>query len=143
MTALQASRLRHWRHCCCWRGIFTSAGTRCPRGCVSRFSPTLCADWGRRILDWHFRPIAALTFLLSNSLQRALRTSRTQAEQLRELALSLDVRVQEQTSALLEQSREAAVLFCVTINGLHRNQIVVRISALLRRNRIKSVSQLW
>ncbi len=57
-----------------------------------------------------FWTVAALTYLLSNGMQRALGSSRTQAEQLRELAASLDARVQKQTSELLEQSREAAVM---------------------------------
>ncbi len=57
-----------------------------------------------------FWTIAALTFLLASSMQRALKATRAQAEQLRELAASLDARVQEQTSELLEQSRETAVM---------------------------------
>lgn len=57
-----------------------------------------------------FWTIAALTYLLSNSLQRALKSSRAQAEQLRELSASLEARVQKQTSELLEQSRETAII---------------------------------
>ena len=57
-----------------------------------------------------FWMIAALTYLLASSMQRALKATRTQAEQLRELAASLDARVQKQTSELLQQSRETAVM---------------------------------
>ncbi len=57
-----------------------------------------------------FWTIAALTYILSNSLQRALNATRAQARELRELSDSLEARVQQQTAALLEQSRETAVM---------------------------------
>lgn len=57
-----------------------------------------------------FWTVAALTYLLSSGMQRALKSSRAQAEQLRELASSLDARVQEQTAILVQQSSQAAVL---------------------------------
>lgn len=57
-----------------------------------------------------FWTVAALTYLLSSSLQRTLQASRAQAEQLRELSASLEARVQKQTSELLQQSRDTAVM---------------------------------
>lgn len=56
-----------------------------------------------------FWTIAALTYLLASNMQNALKSSRAQSAQLRELSTSLEARVQKQTSELLEQSREAAV----------------------------------
>lgn len=57
-----------------------------------------------------FWTIAALTYLLANNLQRSLKQSRAQATQLQEFSAQLEARVQQQTSKLLEQSRDAAVL---------------------------------
>jgi signal transduction histidine kinase len=57
-----------------------------------------------------FWTIAALTYLLANNLQRALKASRAQAKQLREFSAQLEERVQQQTAKLVEQSRDAAVL---------------------------------
>ncbi len=57
-----------------------------------------------------FWMIAALTYLLASGLQRTLRSSRAQAEALRELSAQLEQRVKQQTAELLEQSREAARL---------------------------------
>jgi signal transduction histidine kinase len=57
-----------------------------------------------------FATVAALTWLLAGSLQRALRQSRAQAEALQELSAQLEARVETQTARLLDQEREAATL---------------------------------
>jgi signal transduction histidine kinase len=57
-----------------------------------------------------FWSVAALTWLLANGLQRALKTSYAHAAELRALSAELEQRVQTQTAALLEQEREAAML---------------------------------
>lgn len=57
-----------------------------------------------------FWTIAALTYLLASNLQRSLRQSRAQAKQLQEFSAQLEARVQEQTTKLVEQSREATIL---------------------------------
>jgi signal transduction histidine kinase len=57
-----------------------------------------------------FATVAALTWLLAGSLQRALRHSRAQAQALQELSQQLEARVEAQTAQLLEQEREAATL---------------------------------
>ena len=57
-----------------------------------------------------FWSIAALTFLLANGLQRALKQSNLHAAELSKLSAELEQRVQTQTAALLEQEREAAML---------------------------------
>ncbi len=57
-----------------------------------------------------FWTVAALTFLLAGALQRALQHSRAQADQLRALSAGLEERVQIQTAALLDQSRETATM---------------------------------
>ncbi len=57
-----------------------------------------------------FWSVAALTFLLANGLQRALKQSNVHAEELSKLSAELEQRVQMQTAALLEQEREAAML---------------------------------
>ena len=57
-----------------------------------------------------FATVAALTWLLAGSLQRALRQSRSQAETLQELSSQLEARVESQTARLLDQEREAATL---------------------------------
>ena len=68
--------------------------------------PVLAAGfWGG--LFW---AVAGLTSLLAGGLQRALRQARTQTEALSQLSNELESRVQAQTAALLEQSREAATL---------------------------------
>jgi signal transduction histidine kinase len=70
------------------------------------YAPLLSASFWVGI----FWTIAALTFLLANNLQSALRKSRAQAEQLRDFSAQLEVRVQEQTEKLVEQSNQAAVM---------------------------------
>jgi len=57
-----------------------------------------------------FWSVAALTVLLANGLQRALKQSYAHAEALTKLSAELEQRVQTQTAALLEQEREAAML---------------------------------
>src|SRR4051812_17505419 len=57
-----------------------------------------------------FATVAALTWLLAGSLQRALRQSRTQAQALQELSSQLEARVETQTARLLDQGRAAATL---------------------------------
>lgn len=57
-----------------------------------------------------FWSVAALTWLLANGLQRALKTSYTHAAELHQLSAELEQRVQTQTAALLEQERQAAML---------------------------------
>jgi signal transduction histidine kinase len=57
-----------------------------------------------------FATVAALTWLLAGSLQRALQQSRAQALALQELSSQLEARVEEQTERLLDQEREAATL---------------------------------
>lgn len=57
-----------------------------------------------------FATVAALTWLLAGSLQRALRHSRAQAQALQELSQQLEARVESQTARLLDQEREAATL---------------------------------
>jgi signal transduction histidine kinase len=57
-----------------------------------------------------FATVAALTWLLAGSLQRALRHSRAQAQALAELSQQLEARVEAQTAQLLDQEREAATL---------------------------------
>jgi signal transduction histidine kinase len=57
-----------------------------------------------------FATVAALTWLLAGSLQRALQQSRAQAQALQELSSQLEARVEEQTERLLDQEREAATL---------------------------------
>jgi signal transduction histidine kinase len=57
-----------------------------------------------------FATVAALTWLLAGSLQRALQHSRAQAHALQELSNQLETRVEAQTAQLLEQEREAATL---------------------------------
>ena len=57
-----------------------------------------------------FATVAALTWLLAGSLQRALRQSRAQAEALQELSSQLEARVETQTALLLDQEREGATL---------------------------------
>ncbi len=57
-----------------------------------------------------FWSVAALTFLLANGLQRALKQSYAHAAELSKLSAELEQRVQTQTAALLEQEREAAML---------------------------------
>lgn len=57
-----------------------------------------------------FATVAALTWLLAGSLQRALQQSRAQAEALQELSSQLEARVETQTARLLEQERESATL---------------------------------
>jgi signal transduction histidine kinase len=57
-----------------------------------------------------FITVAALTSLLAGGLQRALQQSYAQAAELRQLSSQLETRVAEQTAALLEQEREAAML---------------------------------
>jgi signal transduction histidine kinase len=57
-----------------------------------------------------FWSVAALTVLLANGLQRALKQSRAHADELSQLTAQLEQRVQTQTAALLEQEREAATL---------------------------------
>ncbi len=54
--------------------------------------------------------IAALTSLLSRGLQQALRESRQRAAELRQLSEELEARVQAQTTELLAQAQERAVL---------------------------------
>lgn len=57
-----------------------------------------------------FWTIAALTYLLASNLQSALRQSRAQAAQLQDFSSQLEVRVQEQTEKLVEQSNATAVM---------------------------------
>ncbi|HJZ49283.1 MAG TPA: sensor histidine kinase [Roseiflexaceae bacterium] len=57
-----------------------------------------------------FATVAALTWLLAGSLQRALQQSRAQAQALQELSSQLEARVESQTARLLDQEREAATL---------------------------------
>jgi len=57
-----------------------------------------------------FATVAALTWLLAGSLQRALQQSRAQAQALQELSSQLEARVESQTARLLDQGREAATL---------------------------------
>jgi signal transduction histidine kinase len=57
-----------------------------------------------------FWSIAALTVLLSGSLQRALRQSRSQAQALKELSGQLEARVAAQTALLLAQAQETATM---------------------------------
>jgi signal transduction histidine kinase len=57
-----------------------------------------------------FWTIAALTSLLTGSLQRALTDARAQAQALSALSAQLEERVAEQTERLLDQEREAATL---------------------------------
>ncbi|MBC8076542.1 MAG: hypothetical protein H7Y32_10745, partial [Chloroflexales bacterium] len=57
-----------------------------------------------------FWTIAALTSLLTGSLQSALQESRAQAQALSALSAQLEERVAEQTERLLDQEREAATL---------------------------------
>ncbi|HEU5100174.1 MAG TPA: sensor histidine kinase [Roseiflexaceae bacterium] len=57
-----------------------------------------------------FATVAALTWLLAGSLQRALQQSRAQALALQELSNQLEARVEQQTARLLDQEREAATL---------------------------------
>jgi len=57
-----------------------------------------------------FWSVAALTVLLANGLQRALKQSHAHAEELGKLSAELEQRVQTQTAALLKQEREAAML---------------------------------
>lgn len=52
--------------------------------------------------------VAAMTSLLAGDLQRALRESRTRAEDLRRLSDQLETRVAAQTAQILSQEREAA-----------------------------------
>lgn len=87
-----------------WYGVFSPQG-----GTPEIFQPYLPII---SIGFWIgiFWTIAALTYLLASNMQSALKSSRAQAAQLRELSDSLEARVQTQTAELLEQSREAAVL---------------------------------
>jgi signal transduction histidine kinase len=55
-----------------------------------------------------FWSIAALSYLLASGLQRSLQHNRAQAEALRKISAGLEARVTEQTTELLEQSRETA-----------------------------------
>ena len=57
-----------------------------------------------------FATVAALTWLLAGSLQRALRQSRAQAQALQELSSQLEARVEAQTARLIDQGRESATL---------------------------------
>lgn len=57
-----------------------------------------------------FTTVAALTWLLAGSLQRALQQSRSQAMALQELSSQLEARVETQTARLLAHEREAATL---------------------------------
>jgi len=57
-----------------------------------------------------FATVAALTWLLAGSLQRALAHSRAQAHALQQLSLQLEARVEAQTAQLLDQERQAATL---------------------------------
>jgi signal transduction histidine kinase len=57
-----------------------------------------------------FWTIAALTSLLTGSLQSALKDARAQAQALSALSAQLEERVAEQTERLLDQEREAATL---------------------------------
>ena len=57
-----------------------------------------------------FWTIAALTSLLAGNLQRALKRSRAQANELKTLSDQLEARVTMQTAKLLTQEREAAIL---------------------------------
>ncbi|MEO7913704.1 MAG: sensor histidine kinase [Roseiflexaceae bacterium] len=57
-----------------------------------------------------FATVAALTWLLAGSLQRALRQSRAQSQALQELSSQLEARVEAQTARLIDQGRESATL---------------------------------
>jgi signal transduction histidine kinase len=57
-----------------------------------------------------FATVAALTWLLAGSLQRALQQSRAQAQALQELSSQLEARVEAQTARLIDQGRESATL---------------------------------
>jgi signal transduction histidine kinase len=72
---------------------------------LAPFAPFLSAGFWIGI----FWTVAGLTYVLSNSLQRALKSSRAQAQELQELSASLEARVQSQTAELVEQSRQAAI----------------------------------
>lgn len=87
-----------------WNGVVSPQNS--PPEFLQAYLPVISVGFWLGI----FWAIAALTYLLASNLQSALQSSRAQAAQLRELASSLDARVQTQTAALLEQSREAAVL---------------------------------
>lgn len=57
-----------------------------------------------------FWTVAALTYLLSSNLQKALNKSRAQAAHLQEFSAQLEARVQEQTAKLVAQSRETTII---------------------------------
>jgi signal transduction histidine kinase len=87
-----------------WYGVLSPEGGM-PRAFVSYLPIISIAFW-----VGIFWTIAALTYLLASNMQSALKASRAQAAQLRELSDSLEARVEKQTSELLAQSREAAVM---------------------------------
>jgi signal transduction histidine kinase len=87
-----------------WQGILT------PRLVIPEFLAPYAPVLGAGFWVGIFWTIAALTYLLANNLQNALKQSRAQAEQLREFSNELEERVQAQTAVLVEQSREAAVM---------------------------------
>ncbi|MBI4673286.1 MAG: sensor histidine kinase [Chloroflexi bacterium] len=87
-----------------WQGVVASPTE--PPEFLSSYLPLLSAGFWTGI----FWTIAALTYLLASNLQNALKSSRARAQELSALSASLEARVQAQTAALLEQSREAAVL---------------------------------
>ncbi len=87
-----------------WQGILT------PRLVTPEFLAPYAPILGAGFWVGIFWTIAALTYLLASNLQNASKQSRAQAEQLRAFSNELEERVQEQTAALLEQSRETAIM---------------------------------
>lgn len=87
-----------------WYGVFSPQGG--PPEIFTPYLPIISIGFWIGI----FWTIAALTYLLASNLQKALKSTRARAQELRELSDSLEARVQTQTAELLEQSREAAVL---------------------------------
>lgn len=87
-----------------WQGLVPPR-TAIPQA-LEPYTPLLLAGFWVGI----FWTIAALTFLLASNLQSALRKSRAQASQLRDFSAELEIRVQEQTEELIEQSNETAVM---------------------------------
>jgi signal transduction histidine kinase len=87
-----------------WLGIVSPEETIPPL--LTSFAPFLSAGFWIGI----FWTVAGLTYVLSNSLQRALKSSRAQAQELKDLSASLEARVHSQTAELLEQSRQAAIV---------------------------------